>query len=141
MDEQSRFVVEEGLRSRTIDFVVSTIAFGIGVDISNVENVFIIGYYDSIIDYVQMAGRIRNKDLVRKVPIMLANEMKNFRDDTESTQVDKNIKRIKENDKKYVDAFLNSFSCRKEVVSRYLSGKSISCAVVNADNLCDNCEE
>ncbi len=141
MDEQSRFIVEEGLRSKNIDFVVSTIAFGIGVDISNIENVFIIGYYDSMIDYVQMAGRIRNKDLIRKVPIMLTNEFRNFRDENEVTGIEKNVKKIKENDRKFVDAFLNSLSCRKELVIKYLCGKSISCPIINADNLCDNCEE
>ena len=55
--KSERRKIETGLKSRTLDLVISTTALELGIDIGTVEAVIIMGYPGSISRFIQQAGR------------------------------------------------------------------------------------
>jgi superfamily II DNA helicase RecQ len=116
--------------------IVSTSALGVGLDILRVLFTLHIERPWSMLDFVQESGRMRAGG---KSVIVLAQVRQ------QQQQQEQEI-----DDSQAIEAFVRTAGCRRAVMSKYMDGKQLSCAELQARlgeatapkvAACDNCEE
>ena len=121
--------------------VISTLAFGIGVDVPCIKKVFTFGPFDSLMDIVQMAGRAGRKDgAMSKASIFKWNGM--FDDDrnAKTPRDNSRLSKFFENELEILKLwFADDENCRLYGISKYLHKEETICKL-SGTLFCDVCQ-
>jgi len=122
------FVYEE------IDIVVATIAFGMGIDKSNIRFVVHMSMPKTMENYYQEIGRAGRDGLEAQTLLLYTKsddvKMRSFIDDIESVE----YKELLYNKLRKMYSYSNSSECRHKLIAKYFDDDIDSCG-----DICDNC--
>ena len=144
LSEEEKREVEKKVRERRVNIVFATLAFGLGIDLPDIDSIFMIGMFDSIFDVVQMSGRGGRNGSTKKCQafnfftkglIKEYEELQNLGSNSE-----KFGKSRKEDQKQLEGWLLNSEKCRLTGISQFLHDKYTDCGM-NSNPLCDICRK
>lgn len=117
-----------------IDIVVATIAFGMGIDKSNIRFVVHMSMPKTIENYYQEIGRAGRDGLEAQSLLLYTKsddiKMRLFIDDIENLE----YKELIYNKLKKMYSFANSSECRHQLIAKYFDDEIESCG-----DICDNC--
>jgi ATP-dependent DNA helicase RecQ len=122
------FVYEE------IDIVVATIAFGMGIDKSNIRFVVHMSMPKTMENYYQEIGRAGRDGLEAQTLLLYTKsddvKMRSFIDDIESVE----YKELLYNKLRKMYSYSNSSECRHKLIAKYFDDE-----IENCGDICDNC--
>jgi len=122
------FIYEE------IDIVVATIAFGMGIDKSNIRFVVHMSMPKTMENYYQEIGRAGRDGLEAQTLLLYTKsddvKMRSFIDVIESLE----YKELLYNKLRKMYSFSNSSECRHKLIAQYFDDEIDAC-----DDICDNC--
>lgn len=122
------FIYEE------IDIVVATIAFGMGIDKSNIRFVVHMSMPKTMENYYQEIGRAGRDGLEAQTLLLYTKsddvKMRSFIDDIENLE----YKELLYNKLRKMYGFSNSSECRHKLIAKYFDDEIDDCA-----DICDNC--
>ncbi|WP_324172990.1 DNA helicase RecQ [Sulfurimonas sp.] len=118
-----------------IDIVVATIAFGMGIDKSNIRFVVHMSMPKTMENYYQEIGRA-GRDGVKAQTLLLYTKsddvkMRSFIDDIDNNE----YKELLYNKLRKMYSYSNSSECRHKLIAQYFDDDSESC-----EDICDNCK-
>ena len=140
-DEKRR--VEDKVITGGLKLVFATLAFGLGIDLPDIDLIFMVGMFDSIFDVVQMSGRggrtggtmkCRTFNFFTEEMIKDSNLTQNQFDSNEKFAVSK-----KQDRQMLEDWLKNQTVCRITGISSFLHNKYNDCSI-NSNPPCDNCK-
>ena len=122
------FIYEE------IDIVVATIAFGMGIDKSNIRFVVHMSMPKTMENYYQEIGRAGRDGLAAQTLLLYTKsddvKMRSFIDDIESCE----YKELLYNKLRKMYSYSNSSECRHKTIAQYFDDELDACG-----EICDNC--
>jgi ATP-dependent DNA helicase RecQ len=122
------FIYEE------IDIVVATIAFGMGIDKSNIRFVAHMSMPKTMENYYQEIGRAGRDGVAAQTLLLYTKsddiKMRSFIDDIENLE----YKELLYNKLKKMYSYSNSSECRHKLIAQYFDDEIEAC-----DDICDNC--
>jgi len=140
--EEEKDAVVARARSGQLKVLVSTMAFGLGVDLAQVAKVITVGKFDSLLDIAQLAGRagrLEGRMSICSVlfsPDLIAKESRKERERTggyegfeEMVRMDREI---------FLQWIYNDDDCRLVAMSKFLHGVQSTCFVAGTLK-CDCC--
>ena len=117
-----------------IDIVVATIAFGMGIDKSNIRFVVHMSMPKTMENYYQEIGRAGRDGLEAQTLLLYTKsddiKMRSFIDDIENVD----YKELLYNKLRKMYSYSNSSECRHKLIAKYFEDEIESCG-----NICDNC--
>jgi len=134
MDNKSKEVVHDAFFHDSVDIVVATIAFGMGIDKSNICYVIHTSMPKTLEGYYQEIGRA-GRDGVKSYALMLYKKSdeavkKSLIHEGQNTHV----QTLALQKLKATATFCTSSSCRHRIIANYFDDEVAPC-----ENLCDNC--
>lgn len=111
--------------------MLSTTAFGVGVDYPHVRVVVIYGLPFTFEDYVQMCGRAGRDGQPSKAILF-------FKPGYEEVAIGRMTDKAREC-KELMLAYAKSNSCRRELISSYMDGSATTCYLDASNSICDKC--
>lgn len=131
---QERHMVYESFACDKIDIVVATVAFGMGIDKSNIRFVIHTSLPKTLENYYQEIGRAGRDGEGAHTYLLYtkADQMGRIRQIQEA--LDENYKQISMQKLDYMYRFCVSSKCRHEMIARYFGDEIGAC-----ENMCDNC--
>eukprot|EP01084_Bolivina_argentea_P213617 362742_1 len=127
--------VQQQFENNTIQCVVATIAFGMGIDKSNVRHVIHWGAADSVEAYYQQIGRAgRDGKDSKCILFWMKGDLSksNWRADNTNSEQYQDLILIQA---RQLESFVNAIGCRKKYISKFF-GEQMDDDCVNG---CDNC--
>nr|WP_321265472.1 DNA helicase RecQ [uncultured Sulfurimonas sp.] len=117
-----------------IDIVVATIAFGMGIDKSNIRFVVHMSMPKTIENYYQEIGRAGRDGLEAQTLLLYTKsddvKMRSFIEDVQNLE----YKELLYNKLRKMYSYSNSSECRHKLVAKYFNDEIDSCS-----DICDNC--
>lgn len=134
LSSQERQRVYESFAYEQIDIVVATVAFGMGIDKSNIRFVIHTSLPKTLENYYQEIGRAGRdgEDSHTYLLYTKADQMGRIRQIEEA--LDNNYKQTSMQKLEYMYRFCTSKKCRHQLIAKYFEDEIEPC-----ENMCDNC--
>lgn len=131
---KERKEIQKKFTSDEMDIIISTIAFGMGINIPNIRLMIHYNCSNDIESYMQEIGRAGRDGKQSKCYMFFSNQDFNLSNTFLEEIKDKKIRLHREADINYLKNFVSSTECRRKCLLKYFGEIHDGC------NNCDNCK-